>query len=252
MGTVIVIASGKGGTGKTTCTGALSTALSMQGHRTVCLDCDVGLKNLDLTLGLTDTALWDFSDVMEGRVPLDEALCRHPQAENLWFLPAPSHLTVDDVNEEEFLSLIGTLRDKFDYCLIDAPAGLGRGFKLASAGADIAIVISTADASSLRDGQRTVAELRSGGVEDVRLIVNRVRPGAFRRMKATVDDIIDAVGAQLIGLVSEDDSVSLAANLETPLMIFGAKYAYDQFLRIARRIVGERVPLGKVRGQNTI
>ena len=237
--------SGKGGTGKTTCTGAISSALAKLGHSTVCVDCDIGLKNLDLVLGLSDSSVWDFSDVMEGRTTLDIAIVPHPDIENLYFLPAPSNISPEDIDPAAFKELIAELKDRYEYCLLDSPAGLGCGFRLAADNADSAIVVSTADASSLRDGQRTVSSLYRSGVKDIRLLVNRVCPQALRTVKATIDDVIDVVGARLIGLVSEDESVPLAANMEVPLLEFGAKKAYDQFMRIARRIAGERIPLGK-------
>ncbi|MGM9522448.1 MAG: septum site-determining protein MinD [Oscillospiraceae bacterium] len=246
MGTAIVITSGKGGTGKTTCSAAIASALAVLGHRTICLDCDIGLKNLDLSLGLTDSAIWDFSDVLSGAVELDDAAGAHPEIENLFFLSAPSELEPADIDPAAFSELINKLKSEYDYIIIDSPAGLGTGFRLAAGNADIGIIVSTADASSLRDGQRTAAELRRLGVNELRLIVNRVEPRKLKSVKTSIDDIIDAIGARLLGLVSEDDSVQLASNLEKPLILFGARYAYDQFFKIARRITGDKVPLGRL------
>ena len=245
MGTAIVITSGKGGTGKTTCSGAIASALAFLGHRTVCIDCDIGLRNLDLALGLTDLALWDFSDVIEERAQLADAIVAHPTIENLYFLAAPAGLSPEDIDHEGMRKLINDLRNDYEYCIIDCPAGLGAGFRLSCAGADMAIIVTTGDSGSLRDGQRTAAALREMGISNIRLLVNRLSPRMLKRTRATVDDVIDVVGAQLLGLVSEDESVALASNFEQPLLVFGAKYAYDQFIRIARRISGERVPLGK-------
>lgn len=243
MGTAIVITSGKGGTGKTTCSGAIASALASLGHRTVCLDCDIGLRNLDLALGLTDIVPWDFQDVLEKRTELSDAVAEHPLVKNLYFLAAPADVSPEDIDPAAMRSLIERLRDEYEYCIIDCPAGLGTGFSLACSGADMAIIIAAGDRSSLRDGHRTAAALREMGISNIRLIVNRVSPRIFSRTRATVDDAIDIVGAQLLGIVSEDESVPLAANSEKPLLVFGAKYAYDQFFRIARRITGEYVPL---------
>ena len=246
LGISIVVTSGKGGTGKTTCTAAIAQALAGLGSRVLAIDCDIGLKNLDLAMGLTDDAVWDFSDVISGRVEAQSAIIPHPDIENLFFLSAPSDMFSDDVDPALFSSLIKSAKSDFDYILMDSPAGLGSGFRLAASSADMAIIVSTWDAASLRDGQKAVGILRRMGVGDVKLIVNRVNPQAFAKTHATVDDIIDVVGAQLIGVVGEDEAVSLAANLEKPLMLFGDRRLCGQFTRIARRVAGERVPLGRI------
>ena len=243
MGSYIVVTSGKGGTGKTTCTGALASALALLGHKTLCIDCDVGLRNLDLVLGLTEPPVWDFSDVLSGDVEPTQAALPHPEIEGLYFLPAPSGLRPEDIDQLEFLQLKDKFKSEFDYVLADSPAGLGQGFRLASQGADMGLIVTTVDLPSLRDAQRTVQELDDIGICECRLVINRVSPRALRISGLTLDDAIDLVGVRLIGVVSEDDSVQLAANIEKPLMRFGAKYAYGQFIDIARRITGERVPL---------
>ncbi|MGE4484899.1 MAG: septum site-determining protein MinD [Oscillospiraceae bacterium] len=246
MGTAIVITSGKGGTGKTTSVGAIASCLAVLGHRTLCIDCDVGLKNLDLVLGLTDVSSTNFCDVIDGSVSLDDAVCAHPQIENLFFLSAPITRKPEDISAEAMKSLVLQAKDVYDYCLIDSPAGLGAGFRLAVSGADMAIVVATGDAASLRDGQRVVAELIDTGIRSIRLLVNRVRPRLYRRVSATVDDVIDSVGAQLLGMIAEDDAVIVSANMETPLILYENKNAAAQYLRIARRLSGEKVPLGKI------
>ncbi len=243
MGSYIVVTSGKGGTGKTTCTGALASALALLGHKTLCIDCDVGLRNLDLVLGLTEPPVWDFSDVLSGDVEPAQAALPHPEIEGLYFLPAPSGLRPEDIDQLEFLQLKDKFKSEFDYVLADSPAGLGQGFRLASQGADMGLIVTTVDLPSLRDAQRTVQELDDIGICECRLVINRVSPRALRISGLTLDDAIDLVGVRLIGVVSEDDSVQLAANIEKPLMRFGAKYAYGQFIDIARRITGEKVPL---------
>ncbi len=245
MGAVTVITSGKGGTGKTTSAAAIASCLAALGHKTLCLDCDVGLKNLDLALGLTDLAVMDFSDVISGRVELTDAVTAHPSIDGLFFLSAPSYISPECISIEEMCLIMEKIRGEYEYCLIDSPAGLGAGFRLAACCADSAIVVSTFDASSLRDGQRTVAELLSLGMKDIRLLVNRVRPKLFRRICATVDDIIDAVGARLIGLIPEDDDVIIAGSLEKPLVLHSRGAAARQFLAVAKRITGIEIPLGK-------
>ena len=246
MGVKIVITSGKGGTGKTSCTAAISEALAIMGKRVICVDCDVGLRNLDLALGVQDEVLFDFYDAMAGRVELKDAIMHHPGISNLDFLSAPSDMAPGDIDEAEFNRLFDSAAEDYDFILFDSPAGLGVGFRLAASPADMGIVVATADATSLRDGQKTVNALKERGIENVRLLVNRVQKRHFRRIRSSVDDIIDSVGAQLIGVVSEDEAIPVAANLGVPIMRFGARYAFDQYERIARRICGERVYIGKI------
>lgn len=243
MGKVIVVASGKGGTGKTTSVGAISSCLAALGHKTLCMDCDAGLRNLDIVIGMTEYAVTDFTDVLAGYVTLEEACVEHPKIKGLFFLPAPAFRGPDEVNPEAMAALIGQIRERFDYCLIDAPAGIGTGFRLAAQNADMALVVTVGDLPSMRDGQRVVEKLGAMGIQDVRLIVNRVQPRQYRQLKATVDDVIDTVGARLIGLVQEDKAVYFASNSETPLVLYENRRAALSFLQIARRVTGEQLPL---------
>ena len=241
MGSAIVITSGKGGTGKTTLTGGIGAALSRLGKRVLCLDADVGLRNLDIALGMADAALMDFSDVMDGRCPLERAATPHPGLEGLYLLTAPLTLPPDFSGEEGFRVLLDEARQKFDWVLIDAPAGLGSGFRLAASGADRAIVTATSDSASLRDAQRTVSEL--GQVTPIHLVVNRVRGRLLRRLGTNIDDAMDAVGLPLLGLVPEDIQVVLASNSGQALCQVTEKGAAKAYNNIARRLEGEDVPL---------
>ncbi|SHH76584.1 septum site-determining protein MinD [Sporobacter termitidis DSM 10068] len=245
MGKVIVVASGKGGTGKTTSVGAISSCLAALGHKTLCIDCDAGLRNLDIIIGMTEYTVTDFFDVLQGRTELLEACAEHPRIKNLYFLPAPAFHGPEEIDADDMAGLTAQIREQFDYCLIDAPAGIGPGFRLAAQGADMALIVTVGDMSSMRDGQRVAEELRSLGVRELRLIVNRVSGRNFRKLSTTVDDVIDAIGARLVGLVEEDEEVFLASNSETPLILYENKRAALQFLQIARRLTGERIPLVK-------
>ena len=158
MACVIAVTSGKGGTGKTSITGGTAASLSLMGRRVLCIDMDIGLRNLDISLGLNDRALMDFSDVALGRCPLARAAVSHPELKNLSLLTAPMSLPAG-LTPDKVRALLDTARTLYDYILIDSPAGLGPGFRLAACGADRALVVATNDASSLRDAQRTVAEL---------------------------------------------------------------------------------------------
>ena len=198
MGKVIVIASGKGGTGKTTTAAALSSALAARKCRVLCIDADVGLRNMDLSLGLSEMALPDFCDVIEGRLSLEDAAFQHPTVLSLYFLSAPSLMSPEEIDPEKMRELLDSARRSFDYCIIDSPAGIGSGFRLAARFADSAIVVTTSDITSCRDVQRTVMELKALGIEDVSLIVNRIRPRLLKFSNQNIDDIVDTAGARLL------------------------------------------------------
>ena len=244
MGTAIVVTSGKGGTGKTSLTGGLASCLAALGRRVLCIDMDVGLRNLDITLGMTDRALMDFTDVIAGRCPLERAAAPHPQLVNLFLLTAPVNPSAG-LDPARVSALLDQARAQFDYVLIDSPAGVGDGFRLAACGADRAIVVSTSDASSLRDAQRAVGEL---SLPTIHLVVNRVQPRLLRRLRATIDDAMDTAGLPLLGVVPEDEGVMLSANQGVPIILNtrgkGAALAY---LNIAKRIEGLRVPIMRLR-----
>ena len=244
MGKVIVVTSGKGGTGKTTTVGAVASCLAVLGARVLCIDCDAGLRNLDITLGMTDYAVSDLMDVLGGEKPLEAACTEHPSIPGLFFLSAPPEKTLSEDDCGRMRELMDCARESFDYCLIDSPAGLGAGFKLASSGADMAIIVTTPDAASIRNAQRAAEELRASGSEaELRLVVNRVKTRRMRRAGLTVDDIIDTSAVQLLGVVREDGDVPLSANRETPLVLGTTGGAAKHFLNIARRIAGEEIPL---------
>jgi septum site-determining protein MinD len=244
MGKIIVVASGKGGTGKTTSVGAISSCLAALGHKTLCLDCDVGLRNLDIIIGMTDYVVTDFTDVLKGYISLSEAYSEHPKISGLFFLPAPAFSGPEEIDPTAMASLMEQIKENFDYCLIDAPAGIGPGFRLAAQLAEMALIVTTGDLSSVRDGQRVAEELSGMGIKEIRLIVNRVSARSFRRVDTTIDDAIDTIGVKLIGLVEEDEAVFLSSNTETPLILYEDRRAALQYLRIAQRITGTRIPLG--------
>ena len=245
MGTAIVITSGKGGTGKTSLTGGIAAALSKLGKSVLCIDMDIGLRNLDISLGLNDRALMDFTDVAEGRCPLSRAAVQHPNLPGLFLLTAPMSLS-PTLKKEDVRALLNTARTYYDYILIDSPAGLGTGFQMAACGADRAIVVATNDTTSLRDAQRTVSELDH--IRQVHLIMNRIQPKLLRRLRTTIDDAMDAAGLPLLGVVPEDPQVILSANLGQPLILStGRQGAATACTNIARRLDGQRVPIMRIR-----
>lgn len=244
MGTVIAVTSGKGGTGKTSITGGVASCLARLGKSVLCIDMDIGLRNLDISLGLSDRALMDFSDVAEGRCPLARAAVSHPELPGLALLTAPMSLS-PHVTPGSVRALLRTARDRYDYVMIDSPAGLGSGFRLAVCGADRALVVATNDASSLRDAQRAVAELSA--LRQVHLVMNRIQPKLLRQLRTTIDDAMDAAGLPLIGVVPEDPRVIVAANRGRPLILEGRQGAANACLNIAKRIAGYRVPIMRIR-----
>ena len=246
MGQVIAVVSGKGGTGKTSFVSLTGTALSQLGKKTLVLDCDIGLRNLDLYLGLTDRALMDFSDVMAQRASLTDAAVPHPYYPNLYLLTAPVRTDGTELNEAAFAALLRDVRAQFDFCLIDASAGLGRSFRLATKNADRAVVVSTAEPSSLRDAQRTVMELHNFPQGKLHLVVNRVRRKLLKSLHSNIDDAIDAAGLPLLGIVPEDENVPSRLSqgqLHCLCEFAGAPLACRN---IAQRLCGERVPLMKL------
>lgn len=244
MGTVSAITSGKGGTGKTSITGGVAASLALMGRRVLCIDMDVGLRNLDISLGLNDRAMMDFADVALGRCPLARAAVEHPDIKGLSLLTAPMTLPAS-LTPDKVRALLKEARTGYDHILIDSPAGLGTGFRLATCGVDRAIVVSTNDASSLRDAQRTVAELEE--LRLIHLVMNRIQTKLLRKLRTTIDDAMDAAGLPLLGVVPEDNRVMLAANQGIPLILSANKGAAVAYRNIALRIDGQRVPLMKIR-----
>ena len=244
MGTVVAVTSGKGGTGKTSITGGVASSLALMGRRVLCIDMDIGLRNLDISLGLNDRALMDFSDVALGRCPLARAAVDHPTLKGLSLLTAPMALPAS-LTADKVRALLDTARIMYDYILIDSPAGLGTGFRLATCGADRALVIATNDTSSLRDAQRTVGELE--GVRQVHLVMNRIQLKLLRRLRTTIDDAMNTAGLPLLGVVPEDPQVILCANLGEPLVTRGKRGAALACWNIAQRLEGLQVPVMRIR-----
>ena len=245
MSHIIAVVSGKGGTGKTSFSANVGLALAVMGYRTLCLDCDITLRNLDLALGLSDRALMDFTDVIEGRCTLQEAVAVPEKYPNLALLSAPLTRGELPITQQQMQDLGRQIREEYDYCLVDAPAGLGQGFILATAIADRVVVVTTPEAPALRDAQRTVMTLRRFPTGKIHLVVNRVDKKLLKAMRTNIDDAIDAAGVPLIGVVPEDEDIPYALNRGIPLREcnYFAQRAYEN---IAKRIVGRRVPLMKI------
>ncbi len=246
MGKAIVFTSGKGGTGKTTAVAAIASCLAATGHTALCIDCDIGLGNLDLSLGIEGAATTSFADVLIGHLRLSDAAYPHPDIPGLWYLAAPVSAPAEGISPEALGELVNAAKDRYDFVLLDSAAGMGSGFQLASALADMAVLVTTWDPSAVRDGQRAVAALRQSGSCEVRLLVNRIRPRLLRDSEYSIDDMVDAVGAQLLGVIPEDGAVPQAVREELALALYGRTAASRAFLRVARRIAGEDIPLGRI------
>lgn len=246
MGTAIVVTSGKGGTGKTTLTAGISSCLAAIGRRVLCIDMDIGLRNLDISLGMADRVLMDFSDVVEGRCSLERGAAAHPVIEGLYLLTAPMRLPPGRISTQQIVRFLNQARESFDYILIDSPAGIGSGFQLAVAGADRAIVVTTNDPSALRDAQRAVAELAKT-LPNIHLVMNRIQPKVLKRLHTTIDDAMDTAGLPLLGVVPEDPQVTLALGSGQPLVLASRRGAAVACLNIAKRIDGQRTPLMNIR-----
>jgi septum site-determining protein MinD len=243
VGRVIVITSGKGGTGKTTTAAAVSSCLAALGHKTLAVDCDAGLRNLDVSLGMSEFAVTDVSDVTEGRLCVRDAAREHPQIPNLFFISAPARRSPSELDADAMAAMFGEARESFEFVIADSPAGLGVGFMRAAAGADGAVVVSLGDKASVRGAERTAETLRGMGISDSRLLINRFDRRAARRLGVTADDVIDLAGARLIGIVRENAAVTMAAAAETPLVLYARGGAARDFLDAARRLRGEDLPI---------
>ena len=242
MGELIAVLSGKGGTGKTSVCAGLSIALAAEGKQVLSIDCDVGLRNLDISLGMTDSGTLSFLDVTEGGYSLDQAP-RHPDFPTLAFLTAPMNRPIDQVDPKAFWDLIFEARANFDYILLDAPAGVDTGFQLVSSVADRFLLVTGSGPAAIRDAGRTGQLLELMGKNQVKLIVNRINPKLVATMALTVDDVMDDAGLPLIGIVPDDANVVLAAAFGKPLITYTKKGAAAACKRIASRIQGMPVAI---------
>lgn len=242
MGEVIAVLSGKGGTGKTSVCAGVATALAQMGEAVLCIDCDVGLRNLDIALGLSEISTLSFMDVCRGGYSLDMAT-RHPVFPNLCFLTAPVNCSADEVDRMAFAAMLQDARNRFAYILLDAPAGIESGFALAAKYADRVMLVTGADPAAIRDAMRAGEVLELNGKHNVRMVVNRVSKKMASAMDLTVDDIMDRAGLPLLGVVPEDPNVVLAAAYRQPLLGYTRKGAAAACRRIAKRIRGYSTPI---------
>ena len=243
MGEIIAVLSGKGGTGKTSSCSGIAVALAGSGLRVLCVDCDVGLRNLDISLGMSDTGTLSFLDVCSGNYGVELAP-RHPAYPTLSFLTAPMNYPIGEIDVDAFCAFLTHSRKAFDYILLDAPAGVDAGFRLVTAAADRFVLVTGPGPAAIRDAARVGELLEIAGKKEVRLIVNRISKPMLSALRVTVDDVMDSAGLPLLGIVLEDTSVPLAAAFGRCIHDYAPKSdAAKAFRRIARRIQGIPEPI---------
>mgnify|MGYP001214720244 CR=1 FL=1 len=244
MGEAIVITSGKGGVGKSTTTANIGTALALLGQKVCLVDTDIGLRNLDVVLGLENRIIFNIIDVVEGRCKIQQALIKDKRFDCLHLLPAAQTNDKNDMTAEQVKDIVEQLKPDYDYVLIDSPAGIEQGFVNAVAGADKAIVVTTPEKSSVRDADRVIGLLEKENIDQTYLIVNRMRKHMMDSGDMlSVDDIVSTLSVELLGAVLDDEDVIRASHHGEPVAFQPDTRASISYRNIARRILGESVPL---------
>lgn len=242
MSEVIVVTSGKGGVGKTTTSANVGTGLAAMGKKVVLIDTDIGLRNLDVVMGLENRIVYNLVDVVEGNCRIKQALIRDKRYPGLYLMPSAQTRDKTSVNPAQMVKMIHVLRDQFDYIILDCPAGIEQGFQNAIAGADRALVVTTPEVSAIRDADRIVGLLEANEFGRIDLVINRLRYDMIKRgdMMA-VSDVTDILAIPLIGLVPDDENVVIATNQGEPL-VGNNTMAGRAYHNICRRVLGEEVP----------
>ena len=243
MSEIIVITSGKGGVGKTTTSANVGTGLVILGKKVVLIDTDIGLRNLDVVMGLENRIVYNLVDVVEGNCRMKQALIKDKRYPNLFLLPSAQTRDKTSVNPGQMVKLVDDLREEFDYVLLDCPAGIEQGFQNAIAGADRALVVTTPEVSAIRDADRIIGLLEASGMKTIDLVVNRIRMDMVRRGDMmSLDDVMDILAIDIIGAVPDDEDIVISTNQGEPLVGIGTP-AGQAYMDICKRITGETVPL---------
>ncbi len=243
MSEVIVITSGKGGVGKTTTSANIGTGLALTGKKVCLIDADIGLRNLDVVLGLENRIVYDIVDVVEKNCRIKQALIKDKKVETLYLLPAAQTKDKNAVTEEQMKELCDELRAEFDYVIIDCPAGIEQGFKNAIAAADRAIVVTNPEVSAVRDADRIIGLLEAAGLNNPKLILNRLRiEMAKRGDMLTIEDVTEILAVDVIGVVPDDEYIVVSSNKGEPAVCDPNSKAGEAFRNVTRRIMGEEVP----------
>lgn len=244
MGDVIVITSGKGGVGKTTATANIGAGLAKLGKKVVVVDADIGLRNLDVVLGLENRIVYDIVDIVKNVCRLKQGLIKDKRYDGLFLLPAAQTKDKTAVSPDEMLQLCNDLKQHFDYVIVDSPAGIEQGFQNAIAGANRAIVITTPEISAVRDADRIIGLLEAKGLHDPLLIINRIRPEMVKRGDMmNIDDMIDILAIDLLGIIPDDEAIVISTNKGEPVVSDETAMSGQAFRNITRRVLGEEVPL---------
>ena len=252
MSEVIVVTSGKGGVGKTTTTSNIGAALAAAGKKVILIDTDIGLRNLDLVMGLENRVVFNLVDAIEGACKIKSAVIKDKRFPGLSLLPAAQTKDKDAVNEEQMKKLCEELKESYDYIVLDCPAGIEQGFKNAVAGADRAIVVTTPEVSAVRDADKIIGMLNAYGVTEYKLLVNRVRVDMVKRGDMiNLDDIMDILGIQLIGVVPDDENIIVSTNRGEPVILNDKSQSGQAYKNIASRIMGQEVPLLELENTNS-
>jgi len=247
-GKIITITSGKGGVGKTTTTANLSLAMALLGKRVICIDADIGLRNLDVMLGLENRIVYDIVNVIEGRCALQKALVRDKRFSELLLLPAAQTRDKGDITEEDMNRIAHQAAEIADYVFIDSPAGIEHGFRYAIKPADLVLIVTSPEVTAVRDADRVIGLLEASDHTPAKLIINRIKPELVRRNEMLdADAIVDLLAIDLIGIVPEDSMILAAANRGQPAVLDPHSQAGQVFLEIARRLNGEDVPFSPLK-----
>ncbi|MEZ0536099.1 septum site-determining protein MinD [Caldicellulosiruptoraceae bacterium PP1] len=244
MGEVYVVTSGKGGVGKTTTTANVGTYLSILGKKVALIDADIGLRNLDVVMGLENRIVFDIVDVVEGRCKPKQALIKDKRFEGLYLLPAAQSKDKTAVSPEQMKELCNELKNDFDFIIIDCPAGIEQGFKNAIAGADKAIVVTTPEVSAVRDADRIIGLLEAYEIHNPRLVINRIRFDMVRRGDMMdIDDILEILSIDLLGIIPDDERIIVSTNKGEPVVVDDKSKSGNEYRNIAKRILGENIPI---------
>ncbi len=242
-GKVVTITSGKGGVGKTTTTANLGIALASLGHQVVCIDSDIGLRNLDVVMGLENRIVYDLVDAVEGRCRLSQAMIRDKRFQTLFLIPAAQTRDKTALAPSDMVKLCNALRSEADWIIIDSPAGIERGFRNALAPADEVLVITNPEVSAVRDADRIIGLVEAEGKGPAKLIINRINPTMVKKgdMLST-EDVVELLAVPLIGIVPEDEAVLISTNHGQPVVLNKKSKAGLAFMNLAKRLTGEDVP----------
>jgi len=251
MGRVIVLTSGKGGVGKSTSTANLGTALAILGKKTVVVDADVGLRNLDIIMGLESRVVYTSMDVIDGICDMAKAMVKDRRVENLSLLAASQKNNKNDIQPEQMKKICTELKEEFDYVLIDSPAGIEQGFRNAAAGADEALIVTTPEVAAVRDADRIIGLLQNMGIDNMSLMINRLSPQMVKAGDMmTQQDVIEILAIDLLGVIPEDTEIMVSTNRGLPLTQSQGSIAGAAFKRVAQRLEGQEVPIPEFKAEN--